>query len=48
MPNAGMPGLWWLPESLKELKLTFKANKSPLKKWTGTVFCHVVHDSLSK
>ena len=30
-----MPGLWMSPESLKELRLTFKASTSPLEKWPG-------------
>ena len=37
-----------LPESLEKLRLTFEANKSPLKKWPNTVFGHVVHSSLSR
>ena len=43
-----MPGLWMSPESLKELRLTFKASKSPLEKWPGTLLCHMVHGSLSR
>ena len=31
MLEGGMPGLWLLPESLEELRVTFKANKRPLE-----------------
>ena len=37
-----------VPRSLEKLKLTFEANKSPLEKWPGTFFGHVVHGSLSR
>ena len=48
MPERGMPGLWLLPESLKELsQLTLEANKSTLEKWPGTLFGCMVHGSLS-
>ena len=48
MPEGGMPGLWLLPEGLEEIRLTLEAKKSPLEKWPGTLFSHVVHGSLSR
>ena len=41
-----MIDLWLLPECLEELRLTLKANKSPLEKCPGTLFGCVVHGSL--
>ena len=32
MSEGGMPGLWLLPESLEELRLTFEAKESPVEK----------------
>ena len=43
-----MPGLWLLPEGLEELRLTFKANESPLEEWPGTLFGHVIHGTISR
>ena len=48
MIKRDMPGLWMSPESLKESRLTLEANGSPLQKWPGSLFGHVVHDSLSR
>ena len=48
MPEGVVPGPWLLSETLGELRLTFEANKSPLEKRPGTLFCHVVYASLSR
>ena len=48
MHKEGMSGLLLLPERLEDLRLIFKANKSPLEKWPHTLLGHVVHGSLSR
>ena len=48
MPEEGMTGIWLLPESLEEPRLTLKAKESPLEKWLGTLSGCVVHGSLSR
>ena len=48
MPELGITALWLLPEILEEVILTFKANKSPLEKWAGTLFGYAVHVHLSR
>ena len=46
MSEGDIPGLWMSPEGFKELRLTFKADKSPLEKQPNTLFGHMVHVSL--
>lgn len=48
MSKKVMHGCWISPVSLKELRLTFRANQSPLQKWSDTLLGHIVHSSLSR
>ena len=47
VPEGSMCGPWLSPESLKELRLTFKASESLLEK-PGTMVSCTVHGSLSR